>query len=111
MKKFVKYASDSQKLYQLVQQDTRMQHLDWETANVIKTVTNSRLNLKYNETEEHVDMCKAIEDMRKECWDNGKMEGRMEGKTEGKLSALSQSILALMDTLQLSAEETVKKSL
>ena len=40
--------------------------------------------LKFPEEKETVDMCKAIQDIRKDAIAEGKAEGRAEGKAEGR---------------------------
>ena len=50
---------------------------------MINIVTGSEL--KFENGEESVDMCKAIYDIREDAKLEGKLEGRLEGKLEGKL--------------------------
>lgn len=44
----------------------------------------TKTGLKYEEREGEVDMCQAIQEMRKEEHDMGKQEGRQEGRQEEK---------------------------
>lgn len=39
-------------------------------------------------------MCKAMEDMRDQAYEEGRMEGRMEGRTEGRISMVIQMLKA-----------------
>jgi len=90
--RYTKYTNNKDKLYQIVKNDSRMQKLDLDTANVINAITNSKLKLQCDEKEGVVNMCKAIEDMRDECW------------AEGKADALTNAVISLMETLNLSID-------
>ena len=50
-------------------------------------------------------MCKAMEDMRNEALERGRMEGRMEGRTEGHLNTLIESVRSLKAKLGLSDQQ------
>ena len=56
--------------------------MDPESVGLINAVTGSDLKIVVNE-EGKVDMCTAIDEMRKESRIEGKIEGRREGKIEG----------------------------
>ena len=81
--KYVKYSSDKDKLRKLVNEDSAYQNISRKTADMINIVTGSEL--KFENGEESVDMCKAIYDIREDAKLEGKLEGRLEGKLEGKL--------------------------
>lgn len=66
---YIKYSKDRAALNQHVSDDTRYRNVDVETARLINALTDSRLVVA--EGEEKVDMCKAIDDMRKEAMDQG----------------------------------------
>lgn len=62
--KFIKYSNDNQKLDKVLHEDTTYTDVSWETAEVISIMTGTDIPL--NQTEKgRVDVCKAIEDMRK----------------------------------------------
>ena len=85
---FIKYSKDKNALEKMIEAHReRYRWLERRAADVIKAVTNA--DIKYDEGEEHVDMCQAIQDMRKESWDNGKAEGRVEGREEGKAEGIA----------------------
>ena len=67
--------------------------VDSETASLINTITGSRL--KFDTREEKVDMCKAIDDMRKES------------KEEGIESTRLESIRNLMVSLKCTAQQAM----
>lgn len=74
---YIKNSNDKQKLEEIVYKDDRFKSVSKETAELIKTVTKSEIT--YNNDEEDIDMCKAIEDMRNEA--------KVEGKAEGCITA------------------------
>lgn len=94
---FIKYSKDKEKLEQMVHDGERFRSLEVETANLINTITGS--DLKFEVKEGRVDVCKAIEEMRREC----KSEGRMEGVDETRL----ESIRNIMVTLKLTAQQAM----
>ncbi|MBR6983486.1 MAG: Rpn family recombination-promoting nuclease/putative transposase [Ruminococcus sp.] len=89
--KYIKYSKDKNRLNDIVHGDEIYTHLDRRTANMINVVTGSKLDLKTGE--ESVDMCKAIEDMKKDSRD----EGRVEGFLNALASLVKDGILTLAD--------------
>ncbi len=69
---YVKYSKNISILEEVMNQNERFRHLDRKSAELINVVTNS--NLKYDEGNEVVDMCKAINDLV----ENSKNEAREE---------------------------------
>ncbi|MBR3159623.1 MAG: Rpn family recombination-promoting nuclease/putative transposase [Atopobiaceae bacterium] len=74
--KYVKYCDEMEKLAIMVSNDERYRSLDEESARLINAVTNSKLEFEVSEGK--VDMCKAIDEMRKESWDQGREDMRRE---------------------------------
>ena len=72
--------------------------VDSETASLINTITGSRL--KFDTREEKIDMCKAIDDMRK--------ESKEEGRTEGIESTHLESIRIVMERLKYTAQQAME---
>ena len=68
--------------------------VDSETASLINTITGSRL--KFGTREEKVDMCKAIDDMRKES------------REEGIESTRLESIKIVMERLKYTAQQAME---
>ena len=60
-------------------------------------VTNA--NLHYDNREERVDMCEAIEGIRNDARAEGKAEGRAEGKAEGKAEGMEIGFLKALVSL------------
>ena len=50
-------------------------------------------------------MCKAMEDMRNEALERGRIEGRAEGRVEGHLASLTDSVRNLKARLGLSDQQ------
>ena len=81
-----------------MEEDARFRNVDAETASLINTITGSRLKL--DTREEMVDMCKAIDDMRK--------ESKEEGRTEGIESNRLESIRIVMERLKYTAQQAME---
>ena len=87
---YIKNQKDKEKLDKIMHENDRFRSVDSETASLINTVTGSRL--KYDIREEKIDMCKAIDDMRKESKEEGRTEGRLEGRAEGRMEGRLEGI-------------------
>ena len=61
---YIKYSKNKEKLYQVTHEEKRFSELDEDSANLINTVTGS--DLKFEVKEGRVNMCTAIDEMRKE---------------------------------------------
>ena len=79
---YIKYSNDKEKLDEVVHSVDRFRRMDPDSAGLINAVTGSNLKIVENE-EGKIDMCVAIDEMRKESRDEGMIEGRREGKIEG----------------------------
>ena len=62
----------------MVENDPKFHRIEQKAGRVINVTT--RAEIKMDESEEYVDMCQAIRDIREE----GRQEGRQEGRNEGK---------------------------
>ena len=98
---YIRVSKDKEKLDQLLQKDPIYSKMERDSANLINTVTNSKLT--YMEEGNVIDMCKAIEDMRADA----KAEGRAEGRAEGNTESLVSSIKNVMDSIHVSIEEAM----
>ena len=99
---YIKNQKDKEKLDKIMHENDRFRSVDSETASLINTITGSRL--KFDIREEKVDMCKAIDDMRKES----KEEGRSEGRVEGIESTRLESIRNVMGGLKYTAQQAME---
>ena len=108
---FIKYSKDKRKLAQIMQADAeRFKHMEREAVQLLNLVTGAEMEM--DEEEEVVNMCKAIQDMRKEERELGQQEGQQKSKQQ-----IIQSMLAhgytldeIMEVLE-DGEETVCKAL
>ena len=95
---YIKYSKDKEKLYQITHEGDRFRDIEKESADLINVVTRSEL--KYEVKGGRVDMCTAIDEMRKESrneglnegWKEGRKEGRNEGRIEGVLETLASLV-------------------
>ncbi len=51
------------------------------------------------------EMCKAMEDMRREAWEMGREEGREEGRAEERLNILADNVRNLRTALRFSDQQ------
>lgn len=80
--KITKYSKDKEKLYNLVKNDARFHRIDREAGRVINAVTGVGINM--DESEETIDMCKAIEDLCEEAMQAGIQTGIQTGRKVGR---------------------------
>ena len=95
---YIKNQKDKEKLDEIMHENDHFRSVDSETASLINTITGSRL--KFDTREEKIDMCKAIDDMRK--------ESKEEGRTEGIESNRLESIRNVMDGLKYTAQQAME---
>ena len=81
---YIKYSGDKKQLHSFTENNPRMR-LDADAARVIRTVTNTPVEIR--EEEEEVDMCKAIEEMME--------DSRQEGEASGALRKAKETACAL----------------
>ena len=70
---FVKNSGNKDGLYNLAN-NIRYKRIDFKTARLINMITNA--GLKIEESDGVTDMCKAIEDMKKDSYNQGVIEGK-----------------------------------
>ena len=93
--KYIKASEDKKSLYELIHTDRVYSDISRESVDLINAVTASKIT--YNEREERVDMCRAIEGLIQ--------DSRAEGRTEGALEMLSQLVEKGILTLSQAAEQ------
>lgn len=69
---YIRYSKDKKKLLEILKDNPRMM-LDRKAAVVIKTITNTPIEIP--EETEVIDVCKAVEDMLKESREQGIEQG------------------------------------
>lgn len=86
---FIKYSRNKDKLAEVIEHDPDFEHLDRRTVEVINEVAKAGIQIPQGA--EEVNMCIAIQEMKKEEKDN----------------TLLDSIRNLMDTLKLTAQQAM----
>ncbi|MDE6889264.1 MAG: Rpn family recombination-promoting nuclease/putative transposase, partial [Eubacterium sp.] len=106
---YIKYSKDKNKLMEITQKDPDFLSMDRQAAEVINTVTNSKL--KYPEGKEKIDMCLALEEMRMDSKREGEIKGAVETCKNFNMT-LEKTIQYISDHFAVSlkqAEDEVKK--
>ena len=93
--KYIKYSKDKKKLQKLVNEETAFKSISKKTADIVNIVTNS--NLYYNNGEEHINMCEAIEGIRADARAEGIEKGRAEGILKTLSSLVNDGIITISD--------------
>ena len=105
---FLKYANDKEKLASYATNNQRLQKISRITAQTISIVSHSEL--KFDEREEHVNMCKAIRDMVEESREEGRILQFIE--TSREYGASDEKILKeMMVKFRLSEEKARERLL
>jgi len=89
---FIKYSKNKEKLEKVITSDSKFKCLERNAAEVINCVTN--VNIEYEDEQEVVDVCIAVQEMIDESRREGLSEGRREGLRIGKIEV---SILLLRE--------------
>ncbi len=79
--KYIKYSNDKNLLNQAVLGDSRFQRLDWNVANVINIITESKFQIE--EGKERVDMCEAIRGLMQDAKEEKSKEVALKMKDKG----------------------------
>ena len=88
---FIKYSRDKDALHKVLSShQERFQQLERRAADVIEAVTN--LGIKYEKEQEEVDMCQAIQDMRRESEEIGIAKGLAQGMAQGIAQGVAQGV-------------------
>lgn len=111
---FIKYSKDKKKLSELLEYDEGFRAIDRNAALVISECTNSGFH--FEEGKETIDMCQALQEIRKEAAEFGRQEGMLEmigrlalaGKLNGRealeecriLGYREEDLRAMMDRLR-----------
>jgi hypothetical protein len=98
---YIKYSKDKTALQQVLHENKKFTALDRRTAELINVVTGS--NLEFKKGEGSVNMCIAIEEIKKESIAEGMEKGIAKGSEEKELSTIKK----LMEKLQYTAEQAM----
>jgi hypothetical protein len=88
--KYVKNSMNKKRLRELVHEEEAYRHVSRKTADLLNIVTGS--DLQYNEGEENVDMCLAIEEMRKDAMVEGLARGMAQGMEKGIQKGIEEGL-------------------
>ena len=91
--RFIKQSKNKNKLKELINEDTSFRSVSKKTADLVNVVTKS--NLHYDDREERVDMCEAIEGIRNDARAEGIEKGRVEGTLKTLISLVKDGILTI----------------
>ena len=106
---FIKYSKDKRKLAQIMQADAeRFKHMEREAVQLLNLVTGAEMEM--DEDEEVVNMCKAIQDMRKEERELGQQEGEQKGRQQVIRNMLlhNYSIADIMTLVECKEDEVIE---
>ncbi len=82
-------SKDKEKLLKVIQEDKkRFEKLERRAADVIEAVTGS--GLEYEKGDETVNMCKAIQEIRQDAYNEGKLDGKLEGEQNERNNTLRE---------------------
>ena len=107
--KFIKYSKDKEKLYHMVENDPKFHKIGQKAGRVINVITGAGIEM--DESEEYIDMCKAIQDMREEAMQAGKQEGQQLKEKEIIIQMLNKKIFTYEEIAEIvkTSEEKVKE--
>lgn len=91
--KFIKNSKNKDKLIKIIKEDIGYKKISKEAFTIINEITNTEIKIENEEGE--LDMCKAIDDMKKQAKEEGIIEGKLEGKYEGILEVKKESTINL----------------
>ena len=111
---YIKYSRNKEKLYQIIHESDRFREMDEDSANLLNVVTGS--GLRWESKGGKVDMCTAIEEMRRESMEQGMeqgmekgiVEGREKGMAEGREKAIIAAARNVMKNMGFSAEQAMQ---
>jgi hypothetical protein len=115
--RYIKYSADRKRLDALMEEDEKFHSLDRATAELLNEITDSRL--KFEEKEGAVNMCLAIDEMRREAEEKGRREAekkmgsaidemRREAEEKGRREA-EKKMGSAIDEMRREAEEKERK--
>ena len=89
--RYIKCSKDKQKLKEMVSRSTDLGSVSKETVDLINLLTNSQL--RYDNEEENVNMCKALDDWMSEVRAEGRAEGIAEGEAKGEAKGRAEGVV------------------
>ena len=92
--RYIKCSKDKQKLKEMVSGSAEFRSVSKETVDLINILTNSQL--RYDDEEDKVDMCKALDDWAIELRAEGKAEGVAEGEARGEAKGKAEGVFVTL---------------
>lgn len=100
---FIKYSKDKKRLAEILEHDEGFRSLDRKTVHMINVLTNSDIEVVESEGDGKV--CIAIDGIRADAREEGRMEGLREGRSEGYDTALKDVALRMLKNGDLSYDQ------
>ena len=100
---FIKYSKDKKQLKEHVENDPAFKTVEQKAGQVINVMTG--VDFKMSESEEYVDMCQAMREIREDERREGREEGRKEGLKEGIEASCRETILRMLSKEKFSYEK------
>ena len=100
---FIKYSKDKKQLKEHVENDPAFKNVEQKAGQVINVMTG--VDFKMSESEEYVDMCQAMREIREDERREGREEGLKEGLKEGIEASCRETILRMLSKKKFTYEE------
>ena len=100
---FIKYSKDKKQLKEHVENDPAFKTVEQKAGQVINVMTG--VDFKMSESEEYVDMCQAMREIREDERREGREEGLKEGLKEGIEASCRETILRMLSMQVFSYEQ------
>ena len=110
--KMLSCAKDKKKMLHLMKEEKKYRSLDEESAKAILGILGTKIEIEKIKTEdekgeERYDMCKAIEELKRDERREGRREGREEGRKSGEVMMAIKNVKNLMKNQKITFEEAV----
>ena len=100
---FIKYSKDKKQLKEHVENDPAFKAVEQKAGRVINVMTG--VDFKMSESEEYVDMCQAMREIREDERREGRKEGHKDGFREGHETTCRETILRMLSMKVFSYEQ------
>lgn len=102
---YIKYSSDGEKLDKIISTDDKFKKVSRQAVEVLNAVTNSEL--KYPNGEEEIDMCLAIQKMKEESENLGKIIGFIQA-SKGFGKTQEETIKYILTQFKIETEQAIE---
>ena len=104
---FVQASQRKEDILALVESDATYKALDWEFVELINVVTHSEIVYDIREEGGKVDMCKALDDIRKDGIEEGRHLGVEEGRRIKEIESIQKTYELMRETLTEKSDEDI----